>query len=265
MKQYKYKKKKLTLLCLMLICLSLLLSACGGKRYKLDLKDTGGLYFEYQVNKDAFTYEDEYEDGIRTMAFFIGTRLQGYCSPEIYVDGEHICIEIPKEQDAERFQKIIERNPQLYFISQFDVDGNLNYENGNGKLTKDIEVLAANGYAVYYSKYISGATAGYQQDDKGNNEIVIQIMLTDEGAKKFADMTREAYNNNRASIAIYYDGEILTAPSVQAVISDGHVVIPQFDSIEEAEEMASVLRIGPMPYGIKRIESKTFERKKLQK
>jgi SecD/SecF fusion protein len=243
------------------------LSACGGKKYRLNLKDTGGIYLEYQVDKEPFTYADEYEDGMRTMAFFIRTRLGSHCVSEVYVKGERVCVEISKEQDTEKFQNIIERNPELYLISEYDADGNLNFEEKLGKyeLTKDIEELVKNESAILYSKYVSEARAGYQQDDKGNDEIVIQITLTDEGTKQFADMTREAYNNNRARIAFYYDGEILTAPSVQAVISDGHMVMPQFNGIEEAEEVASVLRIGPMPYGIKRIESKIFERKKLQK
>ena len=89
-----------------------------------------------------------------------------------------------------------------------------------------------------------------------NNQIVVSLAMTAEGTQKFADLTREAYNNNNASIAIYYDGKIISAPHVQAVISDGHAVITGQKTYEEAEQLASTIRIGGLKLELEEIHSK---------
>ena len=58
-----------------------------------------------------------------------------------------------------------------------------------------------------------------------NNQIVVSLVMTEEGTKKFAELTEEAYNNGNASIAIYYDGAIISAPTVRAIITDGQAII----------------------------------------
>ena len=89
-----------------------------------------------------------------------------------------------------------------------------------------------------------------------NNEIVVSLAMTEEGTQKFAELTKEAYNNNHATIAIYYDGAIVTAPQVQAIITDGHAVINGQRTIEEAEQLASTIRIGGLKLELEEIHSK---------
>ena len=50
----------------------------------------------------------------------------------------------------------------------------------------------------------------------GNKKYGVDLELTDEGAEKFKTATEEAYNNNHDTIAIYYDGSLISVPSVNA-------------------------------------------------
>lgn len=50
-----------------------------------------------------------------------------------------------------------------------------------------------------------------------NYEFVVSLTMTPEGVQKFADATTNAYQNSE-SIAIYYDGKIISAPNVNEPI-----------------------------------------------
>ena len=49
--------------------------------------------------------------------------------------------------------------------------------------------------------------------------MVLILSCTDEGAEKFKTATEEAYKNNHDTIAIYYDGSLISVPSVNAVMA----------------------------------------------
>ncbi len=123
-------------------------------------------------------------------------------------------------------------------------------------MDKDIDTLLADGSITLSGTDVSEAKAGYQQDNMQNNEVVVSLVMTDAGTQKFADLTQEAYNNGNASIAIYYDGKIISAPNVQAVITNGHAVITGQKSFDEAEKLASTIRIGGLKLELEEIHSK---------
>lgn len=95
----------------------------------------------------------------------------------------------------------------------------------------------------------------------GFNETVplLDLTMTEEGAGKFLEMTQEAYQNDRACIAIFFDGEILCAPRVQQPIKDGHVVITGLEDAEKMESIASAIEMGEMKVTLKKAEEIYFE------
>ena len=102
---------------------------------------------------------------------------------------------------------------------------------------------------------VAGAQAGSQQDSLMNNtQYVVQLTLTDAGTEAFAKATEKAYNAGE-SIAIYYDGEFVSVPNVQAVISDGSAVITGQASFEEADRLASTIRIGGLKLELQELRS----------
>lgn len=96
---------------------------------------------------------------------------------------------------------------------------------------------------------VKDARASYGQF----NQPVIRFVLTDEGAKKFEAITRQYMGQK---IGIYLDNELLTNPTVQAVIK-GEGVITGYSTVEEAEKDAILIREGALPVPVKVVETRT--------
>ena len=80
----------------------------------------------------------------------------------------------------------------------------------------------------------------------------MELTLTKDGTTKFADATAA---NLQKRISIVYDGETISSPVVQAVISDGKAQISGQQSIEEAKELASIIRIGSLKLELEELRS----------
>ncbi|MBE5861783.1 MAG: protein translocase subunit SecD [Lachnospiraceae bacterium] len=223
---------------------------------KLGLDLAGGVSITYQVVGEETPDSTDMKDTI----YKLQQRVTGYSTEAIvYQEGlNRINIEIPGVQDANKILSELGRPGSLYFIKEKAPDGsdNYSYSTYGYTLNRSIDEMLEDGSITLSGTDVSEAKAGYQQDDMRNNEIVVQLTMTDEGKTKFAEMTTEAYNNGKQTIAIYYDGTIISAPRVQAIISDGHAVITGQSSIEEAEQLASTIRIGGLKLELEEIHSK---------
>ena len=93
-----------------------------------------------------------------------------------------------------------------------------------------------------------------EQIDNGKKNVVA-IDFTDEGAQKFADLTA-ANIGHRISITL--DGEVLTSPVVNEAITGGKAVITGSQSLEEAKNLAILLRSGALPVKLKVLEVRTI-------
>jgi len=83
---------------------------------------------------------------------------------------------------------------------------------------------------------------------------VVNLEFSDEGAQKFADLTMR---NVGRTIAILLDGEVLTAPNVREPILGGRAEITGQKTLEEAQNLAVVLRSGALPVKVEIIETRT--------
>ena len=265
MKDMKKGQAWIVLLCLLLLLAGITyidlfgVDASGtgsASDIKLGLDLAGGVSITYQVVGEETPDSTDMKDTI----YKLQQRVTGYSTEAIvYQEGlNRINIEIPGVQDANKILSELGRPGSLYFIKEKAPDGsdNYSYSTYGYTLNRSIDEMLEDGSITLSGTDVSEARAGYQQDNMKNNEIVVQLTMTDEGAAKFADLTREAYNNGNATIAIYYDGTIISAPRVQAVITDGHAVITGQSSIEEAEQLASTIRIGGLKLELEEIHSK---------
>ncbi|MDD6812323.1 MAG: protein translocase subunit SecD [Lachnospiraceae bacterium] len=230
---------------------------------KLGLDLAGGVSITYQVVGDEKPSESDMSDTI----YKLQQRVENYSTEaQVYQEGDdRINIEIPGVSDANAILEELGQPGTLYFIAQTDSEGNENYTGGYGidadgnitlvyQLTKSLEELQADGSIVLTGTDIAGAQARSQQDNLGNPEYVVALTLTDAGTKAFADATTKAFAAGE-SIAIYYDGEFVSVPNVQAAITDGNAVITGQDSFEEAEKLASTIRIGGLKLELQELRS----------
>lgn len=93
-----------------------------------------------------------------------------------------------------------------------------------------------------------------EQIDQGKKNVVA-IEFTDEGAKKFADLTA---SNVGRKIGIYLDGAPLTEPVVNEAITGGKAVITGSKTLEDAKNLAILLRSGALPVKLQVMEVRTI-------
>ena len=90
---------------------------------------------------------------------------------------------------------------------------------------------------------ITSARGGMVTDNYGKTMYVVDLAFTEEGKQKFAEATQR---NLGQPIYIIYNGDIVSAPYVQSVISDGRAQITGMESLESADRLASTIRIGAL-------------------
>ncbi len=115
-----------------------------------------------------------------------------------------------------------------------------------------LEFQTEDGATVVTGADISTATARSIQNKMGNTEYSVELSLNDEGKEKFAKATEE---NVGKTIAIIYDGEVISAPEVNEAIPDGSAHITGNFTFEEAENLASTIRIGGLKLELEELRS----------
>ena len=229
----------------------------------LGLDLAGGVSITYQVVGDEEPSATDMSDTIAKLQ----KRVENYSTEAIvYQEGtDRINIEIPGVSDANAILEELGRPGSLYFIAQTDADGNQNYtaqyaQNADGTvgvvytLNKTIEELLADGSILVQGTDVKEANAGSIQTNMGN-EYAVSLTMTEEGKEKFAQATQNAYSKGE-SLAIYYDGSIISAPNVNAAITDGNAQISPMESYEKAENLASTVRIGGLKLELEELHSK---------
>ena len=250
-----------------LLAYTALVGLGGGHRgsyhnIKLGLDLAGGASITYEAVGEQAPSDEDMADTV----YKLQQRVDQYSTEaQVYTEGsDRINIEIPGISGVEETNKILNelgKPGSLYFIRQTDENGNENYslgadENGNYGyiLNKDLEQIIADGDAVLQGTDVIEAQAGYQNDNMNNQQIVVSLTFTDEGKQKFADATTKAYAAGE-TIGIYYDGRFISVPRVQAAITDGRAIITGEETIEEAESLASNIRIGGLKVELQRLRS----------
>ncbi len=227
---------------------------------KLGLDLAGGVSITYKVVGDEKPNSEDMADTI----YKLQKRVETYSTESVvYKEGDdRINIEIPGVSDANAILEELGKPGSLYFISETDSEGNYNYQatmDANGNivyvLLKSIDEIIADGSAVLSGTDVKDAQAGSFTNSMQNTEVGVDLTMTEEGTKKFADATTKAYQKGE-SLAIYYDGNIISAPAVQAALTDGKAQITGNFTFESAEQLASTIRIGGLKLELEELHSK---------
>ena len=260
----KKSKGILTLVITLLVTLALGYVAIWGigsekagaaSQIKLGLDLAGGVSITYQVVGDEEPSDEDMSDTV----YKLQKRVETYSTEaQVYREGtDRINIEIPGVSDADAILADLGKPGALYFIAPVDAEGNANYSyTGEGatgfSLNKTIEELQADGSIVLSGTDVDSAQGGSAKDSMGNSQFVVALTFTEEGTKAFADATAKALGN---TIGIYYDGDFISVPTVQTVITEGQAQITGMANYEEAEKLASQIRIGGLKLELEELRS----------
>ncbi|MDO4451440.1 MAG: protein translocase subunit SecD [Lachnospiraceae bacterium] len=196
----------------------------AAKNIKLGLDLAGGVSITYQAKGKTPT-EKEMSDTV----YKLQKRVEQYSTEAgVYQEGDNrISIEIPGVTDA---NKVLE---------ELGKPGSLEFQDSEGKVVLD-------------GTDVKSATAQIQEDNSGKKRNMVSLEMTKEGKKKFADATQK---NLGKPIAIVYDGQVISSPTVNSAITNGQAVIEGDFTYEEAEELASTIRIGGLQVELEEINS----------
>ena len=234
--------------------------SAGNIKQGLDL--AGGVSITYQVVGEEEPSTDDMNDTI----YKLQKRVEGYSTEaQVYQEGtDRINIEIPGVSDANEILQELGQPGSLYFISATDDAGNYNYSivgiDENGKyvyaLNKTIDELLADGSIKVDGTMVAAANAAQTTDNSAlqQNQYVVELNFTDEGTQAFAEATQRAFDKGE-TLAIYYDGELVSVPTVSTVITGGQAQISGMRDIEEARNLASTIRIGGLKLELEEMRS----------
>ena len=207
-----------------------------GSTYDIDLglDLAGGVSITYQIKEDNFTSQDV-EDTI----YKLQKRVEGKSTEsQVYKEGDNrITVEIPGVTDANEILKELGTPGSLEFL---DSTGYTAFSQGNDytPLLTGSDVKAAQAY-----------TDTNSQED---TPYGVQLTFTDEGSTKFYDATSA---NIGKRIYIVYDGEVVSAPNVKTAISGGTATITGMESFDEADNLATYIRVGSIPLTLEEVSS----------
>lgn len=231
----KMKKSKATVILVVILAAlvglayyaSIILSSTGiGEEMSipLGLDLSGGVSITYQVMDENPRAED-----MSDTIYKLQKRVESYSTEaSVYQVGEdRITVEIPGVSDA---NKILE-------------------ELGN---PGSLEFQLSDGTVYMTGEQVADAQAGTTTNTYGNKEYIVQLTLTDEGAKLFGEATSENVGNY---LPIVYDGQTISYPQVQEAITGGTAQISGMKNFEEAETLATQIRIGSLSLELQELES----------
>ncbi|MGN0349909.1 MAG: protein translocase subunit SecD [Roseburia sp.] len=199
-------------------------NAGGEMAIPLGLDLSGGVSITYQVLDEEPSLED-----VEDTLYKLQRRVEGYSTEAtVYQVGDNrIAVEIPGISDA----------------------GVILEELGN---PGSLEFQLPDGTVFMTGDDVAEAQATRQKNEYGGQCYVVQLILTNEGTKKLAEATEK---NVGECFSILYDGQVISRPQVQETISHGMAQISGRKNFEEAELLATQIRIGSLSLKLREVES----------
>ena len=190
---------------------------------KLGLDLAGGVSITYQAKEENPTAED-----MSDTIYKLQQRVQNYSTEaEVYQEGSNrINVDIPGVSDANAILEELGKPGSLIFVDE----AGQTILNGNQVATAKPVIT----------------------DENGIKKYMVDLTFTDDGKTVFADATTK---NVGKRIAIIYDGKIYSNPVVNEPITQGQCQISGMTSYEEAETLASTIRIGSLSLELEELRS----------
>jgi preprotein translocase subunit SecD len=190
----------------------------------------------------------------------------GVSEPSIQQQGENrILVQLPGVQDPDRAKALIGKTALLEFKM---LEDRIDPDRAAKEAPPDVEVLYQRRidketrqerrvpFVVQKKTLLTGADLATARVsiDQNTSEPYVSLEFNPAGAKAFADITE---SNVGRHLAIVLDGNVHSAPVIREKIPSGHAQITGGFTVEEATDLAIVLRAGALPAPVKVLEERT--------
>ncbi len=227
----------------------------------LDLQ--GGMHLVLKVDTSKLATEKEKEDAPNKAFEILRNRLDefGVTEPGIYRQGvDFIVVQLPGVTDRDRARELLGRTAQLEFKI---VDDNPDLLNKalEGNIPEGYELKSVENEGkilVHKDALLRGDTlvnAEVHFDQSRFNEPYVAIEFNAKGAEVFSEITGA---NVGKRLAIVLDGKVHSAPRINERIPSGRASITGRFTVEEASDLAIILRAGTLPAPITIEEERTI-------
>jgi protein-export membrane protein SecD len=251
--------------------------------FKLGLDLAGGSHLVYEADVSKID-PDEVPELMSVLRDVIERRINvfGVSEPIIQVEessfaaeekSHRLVVELPGVTDVEAAVAEIGRTPLLEFklmdaqkvIAAEQAENLRKNASGTGAVIGNVSV---NGESVddmdpytdtgLTGRFLASAALEFAGGQSGQlaNEPLVAITFTDEGGKLFEEITRD---NVGQQLAIFLDGEIISAPRINEAISGGKATISGGFTPDEARELAQNLNFGALPVPINLASTQTID------
>ncbi|MBE6757976.1 MAG: SecD/SecF family protein translocase subunit [Ruminococcaceae bacterium] len=204
-------------------------------RFGIDIR--GGVDVTFGAKDTDIHVTEEQLDGVKAV---IEERLvlRNITDYEIYADtaNKQVVVRFPWEADESNYDP-------TKAIGEIGQTAQLAFHIGDAT---DPETGKPTGDLVLTGNDVQSANAGY---DEENQQYVVMLNLKESGKKAFADATQKQYDNNKGPISIWLDDQMISAPAVQAVITNGQATISgSFETMADAQDLANLITSGSLPF-----------------
>ena len=243
----------------------------------LDLRGGSSLLLELDVSK--LTGNESLNESMQRAIEIVRNRIDQYGVGEIPItrQGEKwISVQLPGIANPEQAEALIGKTAMLEFrIVKTDNEAQEtvnklmeldNPFNPDGTLTEQAAALVPAGLTVMKDKQgfmvpltdtaaVTGADLEDARVSTGEYGYpAVSFQLNGDGAKKFGNLTSA---NMKKDLAIILDNTVQSHPTIQARISNSGQITGRF-TMEEARQLAIVLRAGALPAPVNIIEKRTI-------
>ncbi|MBP2151820.1 protein translocase subunit SecD [Xanthobacter autotrophicus DSM 597] len=182
----------------------------------------------------------------------------GTVEPNIQRQGlDRILVQVPGLQDPQRLKNLLGQTAKLSFRM---VDQSMSPQQAlDGRAPPESEVLKGQDgqpYLVEKQVRVSGedlvdAQPGFDQNSR---EPIVSFRFNNNGAKRFATVSQEAVGR---PFAIVLDNQVISAPVIREPILGGSGQISGAFTVQQANDLAILLRAGALPAPLKVVEERT--------
>ena len=180
-----------------------------------------------------------------------------YTSALTLLKKQRILIQLPGIDDPERIKSLLGKTAKLTF-QLLDTNSNAVEVKSSGRVPPGTKLMQSYSYSDQYfvvkrrvmvsGEMFTDARSSFDQ----NGMPSVSFSLTPEGGKRFGRVTAR---NIGKPFAIILDGKVHMAPFIRDKISTGSTQISGFASMQEAKDIASVLKAGELPAPINIVQT----------
>ncbi len=230
------------------------------EKINLGLDLQGGMHLVLKVDTDKVP-EEAREDAPNRALEVIRNRIDqfGVREPLIQRQGKNsIVVQLPGITDRDRAIELIGKTALLEFkLVEDDEELITRAKSGDIPDGYELKVVEKETFLVHKDAALTGDTlvnAEVKFDQSRFNESYIAIEFNSKGASIFSEVTAE---NVGKRLAIVLDGKVHSAPRINEKIPSGRASITGRFTVEEAGDLAIVLRAGALPAPIYIEEERT--------